>query len=172
MVWCDDGSITSERVYSDNLRGVEMVDKDTRQAKYRGWDLQEKTWVYGFFGIKGEGTDLERSCIIQDTLNTGSSANYFYFVDILVVPESVGQYTGTNDKNNVELYRNDIVRWRFRRCWKEEFHIGKIVWSQKWHCYYLAELDKDYLVYRMREDIEYEKMGSMYENPELLKKES
>ena len=75
------------------------------------------------------------------------------------------QYTGLNDKNKKEIYEHDIVKWRFKRCWKTEYHISEVVWDDFYSAFKLS-LQGDNA--QMRKDIEYEIIGNIFETPELI----
>ena len=82
-----------------------------------------------------------------------------------VIPETVGQFTGLTDKNGKKIFDDDIVKHRFKRVWKTEFHTSKVVWNNEYSCYYLFDGVSNY---KMRDDMEYEVLGNIHNNPELL----
>lgn len=82
-----------------------------------------------------------------------------------VIQETIGQYTGLQDKNGVKIFEGDIVKWRFKRIWHEEYHIAEVIWRQS-KCGWRLNTAGD--TTKMREDIEYEILGNIHDNPELL----
>ena len=93
-----------------------------REIKFRGQRTDNKQWVYGYYfktpltdeatGSKPEDgwsflSGRERHCISQD------SCVYE------VIPETVGQYIGRKDKNNKEIYKNDIFGGSLEGCFVE-----------------------------------------------------
>lgn len=118
-----------------------------RQIKFRGKRKDYGYWLYGdycslpsstilFIGEK-QSVDFER-----------------------VVTETVGQFTGSYDKNEKDAYHKDIVKYGS--------NIGVIEWDNIAHswCIYLMERD----AYSQLIDGEYEIIGNIHDNPELLTK--
>ena len=132
-----------------------------RTIKFRGKQLDGE-WVCGFYQPHANG----KVVFIGD---------YSGLTDIpklhKVIPESVGQWTGLVDKNGVEIYEGDVMVCRqyiggnfidycIERGFVEMLH-GAFGLHRK-QGYYRPF--KDWL-----EAYEYEIIGNIYENPELLK---
>ena len=76
-----------------------------REIKFRGKSIGDGKWVYGFFlhvihknGL-GEGVDYNRHQIYEQSSR----------ITWDVSPESVGQFTGLVDKNNLPIFEGDLV---------------------------------------------------------------
>ena len=60
-----------------------------KAIKCKGKRIDNDEWVEGYYGILGEGTDIEKHVIMQSTLDAHSEYDRFYFTDYEVVAESV-----------------------------------------------------------------------------------
>lgn len=89
-----------------------------REIKLRAWDIEANDWAYGTLNIKRFRFDIK--CDIYGQLVEG------YGIDGLIKEETMSEYTGYKDINDVEIYEGDIVEKEFMEPWIEEKLIGTV----------------------------------------------
>ena len=162
------------------------------RSKFRVWDNKNKIWLdkTDFCIYNGDAQEVEFGG--TEYLSNGDSYSPLKFVE-----NDIGglyynnnliiqQYTGLNDKNNIEVYEGDIVK--INRCYIRPFvnekqqidykiiddgeiEVGQILWgwnNQKYlvsyeHIRYDDVEDFDSKSHRV------EVIGNIFETPELLK---
>ncbi len=127
-----------------------------RTIKFRAQDFT-KTWNYGYVAMGNE------SAVLFPKMKDGS---VMIGIQIYVLPETVGQYTGLKDKNGTEIYEGDIISFvdglkQVNGEWIDNEHIYSVEYSEaafKGVCGLSKCLDA------------VEVIGNIYDNPELLNK--
>lgn len=143
-----------------------------RTIKFRGFHADE----HGKTVIKLDGKEIRGKWFYGDLHTDGP-----YINEHKVLPETVGQYIGRDDKNGKEIFEGDILQGEEYPYESEGYHnyYAEIVWFDNSPAFGLlahkangakirgiADGNTDYLT-----DFECEKwevIGSIYENPELL----
>jgi hypothetical protein len=131
-----------------------------REIKFRGKRVDNGEWVCG-----GIYTSNNEFWIITDawkTIMAGRTIDHTA-QSFKVIPETVGQFIGSNDKNDKDIYRGDAAK-----------HIdsfgqrtGIIIWDEKMMCWAIdfgeSRLYGDYTLFENLEVI-----GNTIDNPDLL----
>ena len=116
-----------------------------KEIKFRGFSEELKRFVYGFYQeVEAEGV--------------GYSYIFWQGNTTPVRADTIGQFTGLYDKNNKEIFENDIV--------KEGNYNSIVKWEFEASCsccntasgYHWSDDEAKYL----------EVVGNSYENPQLL----
>lgn len=116
-----------------------------REIKFRGKRVDSGEWVYGNYHNK----------------------HIIYNGDfIYILPETVGQYTGLSDKNEVEIYEGDIIQLKNTKYEIYWFDNGDYRLSS-FDCRNEYDKSKSICFSRVGEII-----GNITENPNLLQKET
>jgi uncharacterized phage protein (TIGR01671 family) len=133
-----------------------------REYKFRGKRIDNGEWVYGYVY-----KDALIGCNILQTKPCLAA--------IMVDPSTAGQYTGLKDKNGREIYEGDILRDTDGEIYYVDFtrgcfylktkyisfpHLGWTEWLP------MCEID------RLANPVDFEIIGNIYDNPELLKEGS
>lgn len=84
-----------------------MVKGTTREILFRGKRIDNDEWVEGYYVYDESGQTTEEPTAYICYLNRHPCG--WSLIPYKVIPESVGQYTGLNDKNNAKIFEDDIV---------------------------------------------------------------
>lgn len=135
-----------------------------REIKFRAYDRKNKQFV-----SVGQNFDVDNGFEAQIYLGAKFINGKEVEQDIVLM-----QYTGLHDKNGKEIYEGDIVTFKRRTndinispmvafASKEAIYKGAVVWGRYgWKPW----------VYEGVDESSFEVIGNIYENPELLVKET
>lgn len=127
-----------------------------REIKFRGKVFLKEEWVYG---------DLVKT----KNFAAIKKADGDYFHPTQVFPKTVGQYTGLKDKNGKEIYEGDILDYEELDVFGEDHQYrGVVKWTDD--CFVCDNSDSiTGLAWVVKQSIEFEIIGNVHDNPELLK---
>lgn len=129
-----------------------------------------------FRGIREEYNPAWHQSIFKygNLLNLNSIGEVGYDLDhyeyAKVKPETVGQFTGLYDKNGKEIYEGDIVTYkRSVGNWTGQTMTTthKIIFTEEVNAF-VMEYGSSYIKLRKHWGYEYEVIGNIFENPDLL----
>ena len=132
-----------------------------REILFRGKRIDNGKWVYGYYWTNEIGNHFIKAIKSKDDNFVSNPTTN----DFEVNPETVGQCTGTKDKNEKKIFEGDIlddsesiiiVKFAYG-----EFIIKYKTLMGRWINYGTLF---DYL-----DDYEVETVGNIYDNPELVK---
>jgi uncharacterized phage protein (TIGR01671 family) len=124
-----------------------------RPIKFRGKQIDTGEWVYGYYVVEDGDAFIA-------TDNGDEDSHILEFVK--VIPETVGQYTGLDNRNGIEIYEGDVVS--DFRCMKFE-----VIFKDSAFC--LKQLNCNYYEIIAKYGTLFV-IGNIHDNPELLEAES
>jgi uncharacterized phage protein (TIGR01671 family) len=104
----------------------------------------------------------------EQMLYEGWNENLFCNKENIFRYDDVMQYTGKKDKKDKEIFEGDWCRACFRD--KEGFHYkqGKIIMDDYMWCLDTMDGEDEHQIYSINRLHDWEVLGNIYENPELL----
>ncbi len=89
----------------------------------------------------------------------------------LVVPETVGQYTGLTDKNGNKIFEGDILKRKLKNFLSFYHPRMKVVFIPVKACFVAVDIDGSNVTFisdYINNKYELEKIGNVHDNPEML----
>ena len=129
-----------------------------REILFRGKEAETGKWIYGWvFGEKA------KSIIELDKGYIGKEGVESYYTSV-VTPETVGQYTGLDDKNGVRIFEGDVVRYLN----SIESGNGVVIFDTCAFLFNWIDIDEtDSLLRYFQCSEELEVIGNVHDNPEV-----
>ena len=129
----------------------------SREILFRGKNRTLDKWVEGYY--KKNGKDV----LIGEELRAGT----YHYVD----PASVGQYVNRTDKNGTRIFEGDVVQL-YTEINGETFQGKYVVYYEDAYCAFMLR-DVEQKSYPTdlpveKQCMDYEVIGNVYDNPELL----
>lgn len=137
-----------------------------REIKFRGWDKIEKRWKY----FNSNVWSIEGGNHINPTFETENNdkilkLNSIFYSNYQNNNIEWHQYTNLKDKNSIEIYDNDIIKWNdTNTIVRYSIDDGGWVIDNNIPGQYGVE------VFDYSNAINSEVIGNIYDNPELLEK--
>lgn len=137
----------------------------TREILFRGKRLRDGEWCYGFYVHLRDFNGNERHRIYEEKseseIEDGENRT-FYPDSFDVDPNTIGQFTGCEDRNGKKLFEGDIVK-----LWEEKpVQIGMVVFD---HSFWTILNKTGYTIVGLYIKPQEEIIGNIYDNPDLAK---
>ena len=131
-----------------------------REIKFRGREKESNKWVFGY-------VRQWKCCFGEAWHIQGKNDNVH-----IVIPETIGQFTGLKDHKGREIYEGDIVK--VVSYGEESFHVVKYMVEEDYPAFDLAPVlgdgEGNSLSYSLNDcDTKITVIGNIHDNPELLR---
>lgn len=130
----------------------------TRQIIFRGYNLRNKKWLYGYYFVnRGQHFICPDGIDINNLLAS--------WEDFVVEEESIGQWTGNKDADGRAIYEGDIL-WM---CYRADA-LGYVRWRNEYSGFTIQEKGSlRWWNMMFRED---KVVGNTYENKRMIAPEN
>lgn len=135
-----------------------------RTIKFRGKRVDNGEWVEGYL-YQYQGELIISSEIIEQPTYQDPSGTWIY-KENKIIPETVGQFIESYDRNNKEIFEGDMVQ-PYNYNGNPLTHVWVVKYNPKLAMYMLVYNEHSMPLFGMYK--EHEVIGNIHDNPELLK---
>ena len=128
-----------------------------REILFRGKRTDNGEWVYGNYYIAEK---LDKSGVEYFIIEIEAEGSQYY-----VIPETVGQYTGLEDKNGKKIFEGDILK--FTDADGRDVYLNVVFENGAFLIEEDGVINSDLMP--SYDCLGVEVIGNIYDNPELLK---
>ena len=130
----------------------------SREIKFRGWNVKTKTML-----------DLKAITPLAMDSKLECEGLFLPFADEVILM----QYTGLKDKNGVEIYEDDLVQFKghvgnFYEDGRRQTLLGRVFYKTSGSIDYCLKVGDQNYGLNSNDVDEYEIIGNIHQNPELL----
>lgn len=132
-----------------------------REILFRGKRTDNGEWCEGYLSKSRDENKQLKLCIDHEEKGVMCSS--------IVIPETVGQYTGLTDRNGKKIFEGDIVKAQddiYGSVYCEGI-VGTVLFDET--AFFIETPNIVDTVYLFNECAVYEVIGNIHDNPELLK---
>ena len=131
-----------------------------REIKFRGKDIETGEWLYGDL--------IQRLGNFPAILYQDCYDGKVIYIECAVDKDSVGQYTGSRDKDGKEIYEGDVVQSKLKRARKYD-EVLQICFNDSEYEYCGKNEHGSSISLSLLEDYHtVEVIGNIHDNPELI----
>jgi len=140
-----------------------------REIKFRAWDDKNKEWLLGYNYPNLGGFSMFGECVLMEQWS-GVATSFMFEKDGKKLSDlKLMQFTGLKDKNNKESYYGDIIEFQNtegHRFVKKLFFCNKTQSTMVGENWTYNDLCNSGFI--QPSVLEFEIIGNIYENPDLL----
>lgn len=175
----------NDRELEEHANAIIAEEERKRRERFlfRGKDKDDGKWYEGAYRAYDDTTYCFKEDYDRHPENTHHTIIFSRMTDwglpnqhlqSEVIPETVGQYTGLQDKNGKKIFEGDIVQFEDEKPGQYEYHddtfmnAGEVIYDGwRWVFTNRVAVEMDDLIDRNRADCEV--IGNIHDNPDLLR---